>query len=440
MLKNHNRSTFFVFFFLIYISFAISYGVYYVSIQYVDFPSFYYAANVVFKDNLSPYENQELSRAHPNTDQTIFPFLYPPPSLLTYYPLSLMSYQMAATMTLIANHFLLLFFIYFFFFKIMRWKLHQSFVFVAVAYVLLYHPVVVTLNRGQVNLFVLVLLCLTWYTLKQKYQPGIVALPLSLATLIKVYPAIFLFYLIAKRKYRVVLWVLGYLVLYTAIALLLLPNNLWSDWFTNVFPTGGYGKVPLNLFSPAAPWNQSINGFTSRLFLDNEFSETLIPSAAAARSVPYVISIFVVIITTGLCYLTSKASENERTIDLELSLFLLTMFLVAPISWEHHLVFVLPATIIALKLIFDTKDRYIYHLLVIFSALLLAWRLPLWAKILKIDILTLGISIKFYAVILIWAFFVLELWRYIMKNDPHSHTSTSRHNEPGFGQSTIAQS
>lgn len=405
-----DRDTHIVLVLLLYGSFLIRYGVYYVSIAFVDLPTFFYAVSTVFVDGKSPYQSGMLAHEQVPSDQAIFPFLYPPPALLVLYPLSYLTYESAAMIILVVNHLLLLLFLYLFLFRVLDFQLGHSSIAVAAAYSFLYHPVSVTLSRGQVNLFVLVLLCLVWLGMKRKSHPVLVALPLSLAIGVKTYPVFILVLLIVTRRYRDLVWVLGCLGVFFLAAYLILPWPVWTDWIRDVLPTGGYGRVPFNLFSPAAPWNQSINGFTSRLFLENEFSEALLPSARAAKLVPYMVSALVVLVTFALIRLASSVSEIGDDLDRQFSLLLTTMYLVAPISWEHHLVFVLPAAIVALKLLLDSRERGVLELIVILAILLLAWRFPLWARVLKDGVLTLGISLKFYAVLCLWAFLSMRIW------------------------------
>jgi alpha-1,2-mannosyltransferase len=407
---------------LIYVAFFITFGIYYFQTQFVDLPTFYYAARVVFVESRSPYGTLASPQVQTLPGQTIFPFLYPPPSLLALYPLSRLSYEGATKLILILNHCFILGFIYLFVYKVYPLERQQPVWTLALVYIFMFHPLAVTLGRGQINLLVLIFLCLAWYACKRNNHPGMIAFPLSLATLIKTYPAIFLLYFLIKKKYQTTLWFMGYLGLFTAIAYFLLPYSVWSDWIFEVLPTGGYGRTPFNLFSPTAPWNQSINGFTSRLFLVNDFSQALIPSPVAARAVPYILSGLIVLVTFALIYNASNISKADFAIDLEFSLLLVTMYLIAPISWEHHLVFVLPAAIIALQLLLSFPRRHVLHMFVVFSILLLAWRYPHWADILKQGIFTLGISAKFYAVVTMWFFFAIQIWKHTKPLAPTQHS------------------
>lgn len=391
---------------LIYIQFLLLYGFSYLSLKNEDFAIFYSAGKLIFAENQSPYKHKVLVHEE---GFTVPPYLYPPPSLLVFYPFSLMPYKMAKTVMLAISHLSILIFIFIFFSKILRLKLDQVFVVFAIIYIFLFFPIVHTLWLGQVNLLVLVFLCLTWYALQKNSRSGIVALPLSLAILIKTYPVLFLFYLISKKKYAIVLWVVGLLSVYSIITYIYLPQEIWSDWFTIVLPTGSYGRSAMNEYSPASPVNQSINGFISRIFIKNEYSESLFHLPAAARILTYAISIIVIMITTGLCYLSSKRNDAKKLIHLEFSLYLLTMFMVSPFSWEHHLAFVLPSIILIMYLLVYSEDNIVFVIIVGLSSLLLAWKLPIAHPLFTKGILTLGISIKLYAVIVLWIYLVIKL-------------------------------
>lgn len=407
------RNVLILLFLLIYVQFLLIYGFSFVSVENVDFPTFYLASKLVFEDNQSPYNYAALVQA---AGFNVPPFLYFPPSLFIFYPLSLMPYQTAKTTMLIISHLSILIFIFVFFFKIIKLKYNQFFFVFAIIYVFLFNPIVHTLRLGQVNLLVLVFLCLTWYTLQKKSIPILAALPLSFATLLKTYPALFLLYLIAKKKYSIVLWVLGLLFAYSIISYIYLPQELWSDWFKIVLPSGGYGRAAMDVLSPASPGNQSINAFFSRMFIRNEFSESLFHSPVVARIFTYALSLMVIGVTTGLCYLSSKRYEAEKLIHLEFSLFLLTMFVVAPFSRVHHLVFVLPSIIIILYLLLYSKDNIAFFIAVGLSSLLLAWKLPLTHPLFTKGILVFGISIKLYAVIVLWIYLVIKLSQSLKQN------------------------
>jgi hypothetical protein len=91
--------------------------------------------------------------------------------------------------------------------------------------------------------------------------------------------------------------------------------------------------------------------------------------------------------------------------------FLLMIYLIAPISWDHHLVFVLPALISALGLILQGTIRGKAAFAVAVPVLMLAWRYQMDARLFKKHWWTLLGFAQFYAVAALWIFFLVRLAR-----------------------------
>lgn len=393
-----------------------------------DFPSFYWGAKLAFTEHRSPYVTHAFSEAELQLKQPVYPYLYPPPSLLAFYPFSLISYQAATLMLLITSHICILAVIYLFFFKIK--PLDEPLPFrglisaLWVVYFMAFYAIVDTLFWGQINLIVLALLCLTWYALKRKKHDLTIALPLSIAILLKSYPLLLVPLLLIEKRYRAAVGVVVLIGLYTVIAWWVLPQSLWGGWLTNVAPTGGYGQTPFDLFLPVAPWNHSINGFGN--FLQSRYSKIFwMSSHVVGTSLSYFLSAFVLTATVGLSYLRSRKTKSALTLDMEVSLFLIMMVLVAPMSWEHHLVFILPPALIAIYLMLVDGTHWAVRLVMSACLLILAWNLPRHnLSLMEGPVAFIG-PIKFYIVFVLWAFFALRLWRGL-RGGPEIGTTPSR--------------
>ncbi len=94
-------------FLCLYLPFCNRYGWDYRDKSFVDLPSFYTASISVFSHGESPYDLAQLQSIMPDEEE-IFPYLYPPPSLLFFYPLSIMNYETARVVVLCINHLLIL--------------------------------------------------------------------------------------------------------------------------------------------------------------------------------------------------------------------------------------------------------------------------------------------------------------------------------------------
>ena len=370
----------------------------------------YSAAKLVFIGHQSPYDYRVFSRVGRLTGEgQPQPFLYPPPSLLLFFPFSRMSFEAAKIGMLAVSHISLLLFLYIFFFRIMGWQREYLFAGAAFVYVCAFHPLAVTLTLGQINLVLLLCLTLTWFGDHRDWHPALVALPLTLAIGIKIYPALFLLYFLVKKKYAVVVWALGISLAASGAAYLLLPAGVWSDWAAFVLPFGGYARVAQDLINPAVPWNQSINGFLSRFFIKNSWSQALCDSPIAARVLTWLSSLLVILVSLGISASAPKTEGRKRYVHYEFSIILLAVFIAAPFSWDHHLVMTLPAVLFALSLLVFTEKNKLGILALGISIFFLGWGLPLSSPDLKKGLLTLGISVKFYAAFGIWIYLVLKM-------------------------------
>lgn len=424
----------------LYLPFLYLYGFKYSFIPHVDFPSFYWGAEVALHEQRSPYGADAFSGAETDLEQIVFPYLYPPPSLLLFWPFTLTDYESAKLAMLRINHVTVLLLAWLLLARLARLDVRTTvgaalFLFF-VTYFLGFLPIATNLNHGQVNLIALLLVCLSWLALRERRRPALVGLPLGVAMLLKTYPVLFLALLVFKRQFRALGWALGAVLAATAVAYGTLPGAAWSDWFTHVLPTGGYGALPYGLFSPATPHNQSINGFALRLFSSNEFTPTVHPAPEVARLFAYALSGLVAGTTLLLNFL---ARHRRDLLDLEFSLLLLMMFLVGPLSWDHHVVFALPAVVIVMLHLWWLGRVTLLGAIALPSAFLLAWHNPYFFNSLAhhTTLYVLAMSMKFYAAMAYWALgsglLAWYLWRGRTAISEHDLRRAQLHVLPGHG-------
>jgi alpha-1,2-mannosyltransferase len=374
-----------------------------------DFPSIYWGARLAFVEHRSPYVTGAFDGAQATLNQRVFPYLYPPSSLLAFYPFSLVTYDTAKLILLVTSHACFLGFLYLFFFKIKAVETDAPsrglLAALLIAYVLNFYPVVDNFVWGQINLLVLVLVCASWLAFKRGWGAVAVAVPLSLAVLLKTYPIVLLPLLVLRKRYGAAALVLALVVAYGFASELVLPRGLWTDWATFVAPTGGYGLRPFNLpFFPAEPWNHSINGFGC--FLQDRCKTVLgLPSRYFTTPLTYLLCAFVGLVTVGLSLLSSRRRDGgAKTFDLEVATYLQMMFLVAPLSWEHHIVYVLPSALLAIEMLFKGGTRKRVLVPVVASLFVLAWDFPRDEMFFLNGVLGITNTIKFFAVFGLWAF------------------------------------
>lgn len=453
----------------VYFPFVYNYGVKYGSagMPFSDLPSFCAAAKLTFVEHRSPYDLPALHDYGRELGRGVNPYLYPPPSLLVFSPLARVSYPKAKLLAAVVNQLCALALLYILLAKILGFgiigMLRRLGPAALAIYVLCSRGVTFTLEEGQINLVVVLCVCLSWLAVSREAPAWAAGLPLGLAILIKTYPLAILPLLILRRRYWAAAWALGFLMVCTVVAYGVLPHALWGDWLTWVLPTGGYAKTPFGLFLPSHSTNQSINGFVSRIFLEDGSGPVARPHVVAAQSLAYVMAIAVLAATTWVCrrgisrYLVNSghvgATDARATrdthsadsvgpggddqqpsrsclacdatpeggqinaVDLEFALFLIVSFLVAPLSWEHHLAYVTPAAVVALGMlinglhhphsIFSNAVRTV----VMLAILVIAWPFKPAAAAMPYILVMIAASAKFYAVVCLWLFLLVTRFR-----------------------------
>ena len=379
-----------------------------------DFPTLYWGAKMVFEEGRSPYVDGAFDAVAAREQRRIFPYLYPPPSLLAFYPFTAGTFDVAKVWLLAASHACLLLILYFFFQRIAPFETAASGGGLSAAlmtvYVLNYNPVADNFAWGQINLIVLALVLLAWLALKRGGRALSVAVPLSLAVLLKTYPLLLLPLLFVRKRYAAAAWTLALVALYGLASWWVLPRGLWGDWLSNVAPTGGYGLRPFNLpFIPVEPWNHSINGFM--LFVQDRCPKVFgVPTNLMTRPLTYLLAGAVGAATVGLSLLSARRGRGEGTLDVDVSLYLLMMFLVAPLSWEHHLVYALPAALFSIHFLLKGPTRPLGALGAVAALFVLAWDFP------RDDIFPLqGVpgllnAVKFFGALALWLFVAKRMW------------------------------
>jgi alpha-1,2-mannosyltransferase len=360
---------------------------------------------MAFRHGQSPYDFPAMASQAPVIQQPIFPFLYPPPSLVPLSPLALVSYRAAKWAVVAANHLLVPLLAYLLVFRLSRFP-NPAFALFICAFLLLSFPVTQTIVHDQVNIAVTVLICLCWLGVRRHdaWWPGI---PLALAVLLKQSPVILIALLALERRWRALFATLTAVVVALVISVVTVSGEAWTEWLEVIRPSLVYGKTPVFLFSPACPYNQSLNGMVSRLFLAPNCTPTELIVPAAGRTMAYALALGIV----GLSFAGIRALRrcpSEIRINRGFALLLPAMFLVSPLSWEHHLVFVLPSVVIALNIVVNRSRSFItLSCLLAVCILGIALPLPIDHPFLRHDPWIHLISFRTYTVVLLWVVLLL---------------------------------
>jgi hypothetical protein len=129
------------------------------------------------------------------------------------------------------------------------------------------------------------------------------------------------------------------------------------------------------------------------------------------RPLTYLLAGAVAAATVGLSYLSARKGTGAKTLDVEVALFLLMMFLIAPLSWEHHLVYALPAALFAIDFLLRGRARGAVAFAVVAALFVIAWDFPRDEMYLIKGPLAPLNTIKFFAAFGLWVFVAKEAWK-----------------------------
>jgi alpha-1,2-mannosyltransferase len=211
-----------------------------------------------------------------------------------------------------------------------RWRLAALLLPLAV----LMEPVRTTLAYGQINVVLMALIafdCLprsTWWDVD--FWPHRVGWPrgvlVGLAAALKLTPAVFVLYFVARRDWRAAGTAVASFAVVTGIGFLLAPHDSSQYWTSTLFDTQRIG--PLAFAS-----NQSLNGVINREHLTGTAAHAAWLGASAVVGVLALVAV-------------TRESRAGRPL-VALSLTACAALLVSPISWSHHWVWAAPALLTA---------------------------------------------------------------------------------------------
>ncbi|MEH1013456.1 glycosyltransferase family 87 protein [Micromonospora sp. CPCC 206060] len=181
-----------------------------------------------------------------------------------------------------------------------------------------------TITFGQINmlLVVLILADLLFAVPRRSRWAGV---GIGLATALKLYPGIFIVYLLAARRWRAAVVASATAAVATLLAAAVAPADSWRFWTHELWSTGRVGRTDYT-------GNQSLFGLLSRF-------------TAPDRPDPLLWLVLVALVTGyGLWRAASAARAGDELTGLALTG--LVGALVSPITWTHHIYWFVPALVV----------------------------------------------------------------------------------------------
>ncbi|WP_369255439.1 glycosyltransferase 87 family protein [Geodermatophilus amargosae] len=259
--------------------------------------------------------------------RTQYGFTYPPFAALTVLPMTLLPIEAVAAVHATLNLLVLAGITWWLVAPLARrhgWPVGFS-VSAAVPLLFVLEPVRETIGFGQVNLVLMALVLADVAALRRGSRWA--GTGIGLAAALKITPGLFLVYLLLTRRWRAAAVAAGTGALATGLAFALAPDTSWRFFTSTLWQTDRVGRLDKTS-------NQSLLGGLARL--------------TDPEQPPRLVWLVLVVAVLGLV-LTRAVRAARAGDDLAgVALTGLAACLVSPISWSHHLVWLVPALVVLL--------------------------------------------------------------------------------------------
>lgn len=333
---------------ILYLPFLFRHGFLLLNFDKTDLPSFWTASVQAFRNHGSPYDREALQQLM-GQEIYVFPYLYPPPRLFFLFPLSLVSYPAARLMALLSNHVMILLLLIAIPLYLLPSKSKASFYclfLLTSASLLSFNAMILTLNHGQVNILLLLLLVGFWVFARAGIA-GLASLSLAMAILLKLYPVIILAALPIIGRKREFIYTTSFLGAIAGLSLFALPASTWTDWMQRVIlPRPEDQKDTSELLLSTG--NQSLHGFLNRTLNNSSLFNSQLAGLDLAKLVTYASCGVILCASMVVIFWASRQPRLSKLsiIDRMMIVFLPATFLIAPLSWEHHLILLAPVNLL----------------------------------------------------------------------------------------------
>ncbi|WBB57016.1 glycosyltransferase family 87 protein [Verrucosispora sp. WMMD573] len=256
---------------------------------------------------------------------TQYGFTYPPFAALVMLPMAYLSWHSAIVVSVAAGVVTSAVLIWWLLDPVSRragWTRWFAFA-VVLCLVAAFEPMRETINFGQVNTLLLFLVAVDLLRLLPRGSSW-AGIGIGLATAIKLTPGIFIVYLLVTGRWRAAVTASGAATAATLLAAALFPDASREFWTSALWNTGRVGEL-------AFVSNQSLRGVVARL-------DPQSPSTLAW--------LLLVAATLVLWAWRSRVAASVGDEATGLALTGTVMCLVSPVTWVHHLVWLLPGLLL----------------------------------------------------------------------------------------------
>jgi alpha-1,2-mannosyltransferase len=256
---------------------------------------------------------------------TKYGFTYPPFAALTMLPMAVLPWWLVNVLAIAATVVVTITVLYWFLAPVIRRQGWSRWFAMATATILvaLFEPLRETLSFGQVNML-LVFVVVADLLLLVRYRSPLGGVGIGLATAVKLTPGIFILYLVIARRFRAAALASATTLAATVLAGALAPDATREFWTSALWDTDRVGS--LSFIS-----NQSLEGFVARLHPSN-------PNTG----------LWILLVLGALALWGMRVWRAARVGDdlAGLALTGVVGLLISPVTWIHHMVWLLPALLV----------------------------------------------------------------------------------------------
>jgi glycosyl transferase family 87 len=255
-------------------------------------------------------------------------FVYPPFAAILFVPLSLVTITVVAPVLVVLSLLCLEGMLWYSWGLVgLRDPLHRALAtFAGIAAVMWLDPVRDTLRLGQINL-ILALLVIVDVARTGRRAQGVL---IGIATGVKLTPAIFIIYLLVTRRVRAATIAAVAFIGTIVLSAIVIPKATYTYWTSLVFDTNRFGLVQ-------STFSQSLRSALARVLHDADHLTLL-----------WLITGLVVGVW-GITLAAWTARCDQELLGLAVTG--ITGVLVAPISWDHHWVWVVPGLVFTIGML-----------------------------------------------------------------------------------------
>ena len=362
----------------------------------IDFKAYYIAADMLrsgedFYDVQQQVEEVQ-ARGLPLNESF---YIYPPLLAVLFVPLGALPIEQAAQLWFFLN---LALYALALFIVSRAFGLSESTGMLPLLWILafLYPPALYTIYKGQVNIVILLLLAITYWLCTRNRQI-IAGVALGVASMIKVIPIFLVPYALWRRRYRLGLAAAATIIIIGMIGLAIVGSGPHQTYLSTVLPS---------LAQPRPnPSNQSLGGFFSLLMIDNPYTDNLTHNPNLWKALTICASAVLVL---GVVLTLWRCRVNTHGTDLEFSLTVTTLPLIANIAWVDLFVLLIIPYAVLLKYALQKRIGKRWIVLGAISAICvsfprlrdLLFNLAAWHGALVRNPLTMGLPL--FGAVLLW--------------------------------------